>query len=70
MACARAPDGCAPRCEVALTAHLVLPWPTTPPAFLATVAHELEKRFGIHHVTIQLEHAGEVPCAQAPAGTL
>ena len=56
--------------EVALTAHLVLPWPTAPPAFLATVSHELEGRFGIHHVTIQLEHAGEVECAQAPAGTL
>ena len=56
--------------EVALTAHLVLPWPTTPPAFLATVAHELEEQFGIHHVTIQLEHAGETPCAQAPASVL
>ncbi|MGE5181543.1 MAG: cation diffusion facilitator family transporter [Acidobacteriota bacterium] len=56
--------------EVALTAHLVLPWPTTPPAFLATVAHELEERFGIHHVTIQLEHAGETACAQAPVASL
>ena len=56
--------------EVALTAHLVLPWPTTPPAFLTTVAHELEDRFGIHHITIQLEHAGETTCAQAPPHAL
>ena len=51
--------------EVALTAHLVLPWPATPPEFLSTIAHELEARFGIHHVTIQLEHVGQERCAQA-----
>jgi len=56
--------------EVALTAHLVLPWPSTPPEFLTTVAHDLEERFGIHHVTIQLEHSSEATCAQAPADSL
>lgn len=53
--------------ENALTAHLVMPWPTTPPGFLSTISHELEERFGIHHVTIQLEQVGDVGCAQAPA---
>ena len=56
--------------EVALTAHLVLPWPSVPPAFLATVGGELEKRFGIHHITIQLEGDGAHPCAQADASVL
>ena len=56
--------------EVALTVHLVLPWPSAPPAFLATVGRELETRFGIHHITIQLEGDGSHPCAQAGAGVL
>jgi cobalt-zinc-cadmium efflux system protein len=51
--------------EVALTAHLVMPWPTTPPAFLATVSEELEHKFGIHHITIQFEGMGAASCAQA-----
>ena len=51
--------------EVALTVHLVLPWPAQPPRFLASVASELEKRFGIHHVTVQLEDSQTVGCAQA-----
>jgi len=52
--------------EVALTAHLVLPWPAAPPAFLTSLAHDLEHEFEIHHVTIQLENAGSIACAQAP----
>jgi cobalt-zinc-cadmium efflux system protein len=56
--------------EVALTAHLVMPWPTTPPAFLATVAHELEHKFGIHHITIQFEAMGDAKCAQAATSAL
>lgn len=55
--------------EVALTAHLVLPWPSAPPAFLAGVTHDLEHRFAIHHVTLQLEPAGHA-CEQAPDDAL
>ncbi|HVV83364.1 MAG TPA: cation diffusion facilitator family transporter [Kofleriaceae bacterium] len=56
--------------EVALTAHLVLPWPATPPEFLATVSAELEERFSIHHVTLQLEAAGGPACAQTGEGVI
>ena len=56
--------------EVALTAHLVLPWTAAPSRFLASIQQELEHRFGIHHTTIQLEDCGDVPCAQASAGSL
>lgn len=41
--------------EVALTAHLVLPWTAQPPTFLQDLEHELKKRFGIDHATVQLE---------------
>lgn len=51
--------------EVALTVHLVLPWPVAAPAFLQTVQRELQERFAIHHATIQLEELGGVDCAQA-----
>lgn len=56
--------------EVALTAHLVLPWPAAPPEFLVAIQQELEHRFGIHHITIQIEDCGDVPCAQASADSL
>jgi len=51
--------------EVALTAHLVRPEADLDDAFLATTAHELEHRFGIHHVTLQIE-CGARECAFAP----
>lgn len=56
--------------EVALTAHLVLPWPAAPPAFLSSLQHALEDRFRIHHITIQLEDNQGRPCAQAPPDAL
>lgn len=56
--------------EVALTVHLVLPWPAAPPEFLARLQHELEDRFSIHHITIQLEDCEGTPCAQASAESL
>jgi cobalt-zinc-cadmium efflux system protein len=56
--------------EVALTAHLVLPWPTAPPGFLASIQAELERRFAIHHITIQLEDCEGAGCAQAAAESL
>jgi cobalt-zinc-cadmium efflux system protein len=56
--------------EVALTAHLVLPWPIAQPEFLSSIHHELEHRFGIHHITLQFEDCRDVRCAQASPGSL
>jgi cobalt-zinc-cadmium efflux system protein len=56
--------------EVAMTAHLVLPWPAAPPGYFASLQHDLEDRFGIHHITIQLEDRGAAACAQASAESL
>lgn len=56
--------------EVALTAHLVLPWPSVAPAFLATLQHDLEDKFGIHHITIQFEDCVGPDCAQASPESL
>lgn len=53
--------------EVALTVHLVVPGRTTQPGFVISLARDLEKKFGIHHVTVQVEDANEAPCHQAPA---
>ena len=39
----------------ALTAHLVMPSANPGDAFLDSVAHELEHRFGIAHTTLQIE---------------
>jgi cobalt-zinc-cadmium efflux system protein len=51
--------------EVALTAHLVVPWASCPPSFLRDAAHEIEHRFGIAHTTLQLEPADADPgCGQ------
>lgn len=65
--------------EVALTAHLVVPWAACPPTFLRDAAAVLEQRFGIAHTTLQLEPVdGDVdvdgacgqgtPCATPAAG--
>jgi cobalt-zinc-cadmium efflux system protein len=56
--------------EVALTAHLVLPWPASQPGFLSSVQHDLEKRFGIHHITLQFEDCRDNDCAQASPESL
>jgi len=45
--------------EVALTAHLIVPWNTCSPLMIEQACHELEHRFKIGHVTIQLEPNGE-----------
>ncbi len=42
-------------------------WICTQPEFLTSFARDLASRFGIHHVTVQLEDANAAPCAQAPA---
>ncbi|NNC59539.1 MAG: cation transporter [Erythrobacter sp.] len=41
--------------ETALTAHLVMPGGNRGDAFLASLSHDLEHRFGIHHMTVQIE---------------
>ncbi len=52
--------------ETALTAHLVCPDRGRCEGLLADAARELETRFHIRHVTLQLE-SGERDCPQAPA---
>jgi cobalt-zinc-cadmium efflux system protein len=53
--------------EVAMTAHLVVPWCPTPPRFLAALGGDLKRRFRIDHSTVQLEpHDAGGRCDQAP----
>jgi cobalt-zinc-cadmium efflux system protein len=54
--------------EVALTAHLVMPEPPSDDKFVHAVCGELQARFEIGHVTIQIEHGdSDLSCHQAPA---
>ena len=53
--------------ETALTAHLVMPEGHPGDAALAALAHDLEHRFGICHVTVQVETDPDHPCALQPA---
>lgn len=51
--------------EVALSAHLVVPWAGCEPSFLRDAATGIEQRFGIAHATLQLEPAeADAACAQ------
>jgi cobalt-zinc-cadmium efflux system protein len=53
--------------EVALTAHLVKPATGNEDALFARASAELHARFGIDHVTLQIERGGaEATCHQAP----
>ncbi|HSN27762.1 MAG TPA: cation diffusion facilitator family transporter [Kofleriaceae bacterium] len=53
--------------EVALTAHLIVPWDSCSPSMLRDTAAEIERRFKIGHVTIQLEPSGQDQhCEQRP----
>ncbi len=52
--------------ETALTAHLVRPDTGLDDALLAEIAHELDDRFQIQHVTIQFEN-GALACRFAPS---
>lgn len=56
--------------ENALTAHLIARQ-DCPPAFLRDAAETLRERFGVHHVTLQLEPP-DAPheCAHAPDGVV
>ena len=51
--------------EAALTAHLVCPEGWTDEALVRTRS-ALHDRFGIEHVTLQIERGDRGPCAQAP----
>ena len=53
--------------EIALTAHLVMPWRDCPPAFLGGLEHELGERFGIVHTTVQIEPSENNECARGRA---
>jgi cobalt-zinc-cadmium efflux system protein len=50
----------------ALTAHLVMPGGHPGDGFLAALAHVLEERFGIGHVTVQIETGDGAACRLAP----
>jgi cobalt-zinc-cadmium efflux system protein len=53
--------------ETALTAHLVMPAGHPGDEFIAHVVHDIEHRFRIGHVTIQIEMGTSAnPCALAP----
>jgi cobalt-zinc-cadmium efflux system protein len=62
--------------ETALTVHLVLgdaasQAPILDDALLTDIREELEKRFEIHHATIQLERGDPAfPCELAPASVV
>jgi cobalt-zinc-cadmium efflux system protein len=54
--------------ETALTAHLVRPGTSLDDALISRASAELEKRFGIHHATLQVESGDPAhPCRLAPA---
>jgi cobalt-zinc-cadmium efflux system protein len=55
--------------ETALTVHLVRADGRVDDAFLMETAHELDRRFGIHHSTIQIE-TGEQECRLAPTNVV
>lgn len=57
--------------EASLTVHLVVPDAPCDDSFLHRLGHELDARFGIGHVTIQVERGnGAEPCLQARVGSL
>jgi cobalt-zinc-cadmium efflux system protein len=57
--------------ENALTAHLLKPDGKLDDGLLQRVCHELDEKFEIHHVTIQLECGnGPGPCQQEPEGVV
>jgi cobalt-zinc-cadmium efflux system protein len=52
--------------ETALTCHVVMPGGHPGDAFLMQAAHELQHRFSIGHVTIQIETSEDTACHLAP----
>jgi cobalt-zinc-cadmium efflux system protein len=55
--------------ETALTAHLVCADRSRCDGLLADARRELDRRFGIQHVTLQIE-SGERECPLEPANTV
>ncbi|WP_106640418.1 cation diffusion facilitator family transporter [Allosphingosinicella vermicomposti] len=53
--------------ETVMTAHLVMPGGHPGDAFLHDVQHVMEDRFGIHHVTLQIELSADSRCHMRPA---
>jgi cobalt-zinc-cadmium efflux system protein len=54
--------------EVAMTVHLVRPGATLDDGLLARARHDLQARFGVCHVTLQIETGDPAhPCSLAPA---
>jgi len=53
--------------ETAMTAHLVMPNRQPDDCFFRDAAREMQVRFGIEHVTLQVENGDpDTPCRQAP----
>ncbi|HEX3555451.1 MAG TPA: cation diffusion facilitator family transporter [Thermoanaerobaculia bacterium] len=53
--------------ETAMTAHLVIPNHQPDDCFFRDAAREMHDRFGIEHVTLQVENGDpDAPCRQAP----
>lgn len=52
--------------EVALTAHLLTPAGYPGDGFAASIAADLKAKFGINHVTLQVETDPDTPCALEP----
>ena len=53
--------------ETVMTAHLVMPGGHPGDTFLHDVQHLMEERFGIHHVTLQIELSPDSRCHMQPA---
>jgi cobalt-zinc-cadmium efflux system protein len=53
--------------EIALTAHLVMPWRDRPPAFLSGLEVALKEHFGIVHTTVQIEPSENNECTRSRA---
>jgi len=54
--------------EIALTAHLIVPWDTCSPTLVVDLCSRIEQRFKIGHVTLQLEPADHAEHCE-PAGS-
>jgi cobalt-zinc-cadmium efflux system protein len=53
--------------ETAMTCHCLMPAGHPGDAFLAGLAHELQHRFNIGHVTVQVEVSADMACVLEPA---
>ncbi len=56
--------------EIALTVHLVRPAIADDDVLLRRMKRDLHDRFGVDHVTIQIERGAKPPCDQSPADRL